>query len=132
MEEAQKQGFIVGIALIIASFILGKLVFIPLLINPSNGVWQTATLIAYGLTWVMLFIGIWLAGKEGYLLVVEKYREHQRKTLHAVRQHGKRAAEKTYHIARRAAKLPVKGVAKGKELVRRQITKMHRTKIHRK
>lgn len=117
MEKVREQAFIVGIALIIASFILGKLVFIPLLLNPSNVIWRTATLIAYSLTWVMLFIGVWLAGKEGYQLVMEKYKERQRETLGAVRYHGRRAAERTYHIAKQAAELPKKGIRKGKELV---------------
>ncbi|MBI4150323.1 hypothetical protein HY488_02870 [Candidatus Woesearchaeota archaeon] len=121
MESKHQKLFIIGITLIIASFILGKLVFIPLLFKPSDTFWRAMVLIAYGITWIMLFLGIWFAGREGYCMVIEKYREHQRKTLHAVKYHGARAARKTYHMVKRTAKLPVKGISKGKEMVKRRM-----------
>ncbi len=119
-DETHSRRLIIGIALIIASFVLGKLVFIPLIFRRDD-FWQTATFIAYGITWVIFALGLWFAGREGYHIAMDRYRERRRKTLHAVRHHSTKAAERTYHIARHAAKLPVKGIEKGKEMIRRKI-----------
>ncbi len=102
MEETRHKRFIIGITFIIASFILGKLVFIPLLIRPESSMWRTMVFVGYLGTWILLFLGIWLAGREGYAIVKEKYREQRQKTVSLVRDRSVRAArnikEKTQRI----------------------------------
>ena len=107
MNKTEQQRFIIGITLIIASLILGKIAFIPLFFQPFNTFWRITSFAAYGLTWVMLFLGIWFAGKEGYHLVMEKIKEKKQRTIHLVKQHGRQAAQnaqKTIHAVKQRVK----------------------------
>ncbi len=98
-QNKNRARFIAGITLITASLILGKLVFIPLLFYPANAVWKVSMIIAYGITWIMLLIGVWFAGKEGYHLVMNRYEDQKRKTVHAVKHHVRTHAGKMKHHA---------------------------------
>jgi len=89
--------FVVGVVMIIISFALGKLVFIPIIIFPSNATWRTSMIFIYIFSWLMLLLGVAIAGVEGYKLAKHKYREYSEKTINHVKNHSKNAA---YHTAR--------------------------------
>jgi len=94
--ETRKQlttKFFIGAGIIAASLIIGKLVLIPLLLYPSNKTVQMSMLAIYVFSWIMLIPGVYLAGKEGYLLVMHKYREYGNKTLDKMRAQGRKAAK---------------------------------------
>ncbi|MBN1544326.1 hypothetical protein JW898_02585 [Candidatus Woesearchaeota archaeon] len=91
--------FIVGLTLIIASLVIGKLVLIPIILFTQNLKWESAMIITYIFSWVILFTGIGFAGWEGYRLVTHKYREYQRRTIEQVKHHSRKAAEHTKNAA---------------------------------
>jgi hypothetical protein len=113
-QEVTKK-FIIGVVLIILSLVMGKVILIPILIFPGSKAWWTTSLIIYSASWVIVVIGVLLAGIEGYRLATHKYKEYQRRTVHKVREHGKkavyhgkRAAKKTVRHGKKAAKKTVR------------------------
>jgi hypothetical protein len=110
-----------GIALIIASLVLGKLVLIPLLLFPDSHAWRVGSIVAYLVTWVMLVPGLALAGTEGYRLSRRLYKDYRRRTLVRVRAGGRRAALGAVKVARRPVQ-DVRKVARGTvELVKKPV-----------
>ncbi len=103
--RADTKRFAIGVGLIIASLALGKLVLIPIVLWPGSNSWRIAMLAVYVFSWVLIPIGFYLAGKEGYRLAVSIYKEYQKKTLHKVRDDTAQAARRTV----RAVKAPVTG-----------------------
>jgi hypothetical protein len=93
--------FITGVALIVISLILGKLVLIPLIIFPDDDAWKMAMLITYAASWVIIIVGIYLAGMEGWKLAAHKYIEYRQKTVSKVKEHGMKAARHTKRAAKR-------------------------------
>jgi len=87
--------FIIGVVLIVVSLAIGKLVLIPIILFPGNKEWRTGMIILYAFGWVLLVIGIALAGWEGYRLVTHKYKHYKRRTVRAVKRHGRHAAAHT-------------------------------------
>jgi uncharacterized protein YacL len=84
-----------GVALILISLIIGKLVFIPIILFPQNTTWRISMIMVYAASWIMILFGIYLAGKEGYYLAKHKYHEYGRKTIEGVGRHSKNAAHRT-------------------------------------
>jgi uncharacterized protein YacL len=95
--------FIAGVALIVVSLILGKLVLVPILLFPGSDAWRTWMIIVYVFSWVLLLVGVVLAGVEGFKLATHKYKEYKKKTIHTVKNHGKKAAHHTKKAAKKAA-----------------------------
>ena len=93
MDSTDKR-FIVGVVLIVSSLVLGKLVFIPLLMFPGNERWYIAMLIVYIFSWLILITGIILTGIEGYKLVMEKYKEYQKRTVADIKKRGSAVRDK--------------------------------------
>lgn len=87
--------FITGAVLIALSLILGKLVLVPMILFPVDEVWRMSMLIIYVFSWIILMIGIYLCGMEGYRFVKNVYHAYQQKTITKVKHHSKRAAQKT-------------------------------------
>jgi len=106
LTESQKQrkDFIAGIILIITSLILGKLVLIPLVIFPGNRQWQIGMLMIYVFSWIILLIGVYLAGTEGIKIARALYKSYQRRTVSKVKYHSKRAAQKTVEMIKTKAR----------------------------
>ena len=94
MEDSTDKRFIVGVVLIVSSLVLGKLVFIPLLMFPGNERWYIAMLIVYIFSWLILITGIILTGIEGYKLVMEKYKEYQKRTVADIKKRGSAVRDK--------------------------------------
>ncbi|MBU2561803.1 MAG: hypothetical protein KKD17_05895 [Nanoarchaeota archaeon] len=97
--------FIIGMVLMVSSLVIGKLVIIPLIMLPGSNGLKMSMLIIYITSWIMMLMGIGLAGWEGYRLVTHKYREYKQKTIHQVKHHSKRAAETAVMHTRNAANL---------------------------
>ena len=93
-EQKQRKYFIAGIILVLTSLVLGKLVLIPLFIFPGNKQWQMGMFMIYAFSWVILVLGIYLAGNEGTKLARAIYKSYQEKTVNQVKHHSKRAAKK--------------------------------------
>jgi hypothetical protein len=96
--ETKKQvttKFIIGAVLIAVSLALGKLALIPIVIFPGNKSWQVAMFWTYIFSWIILIPGLYLAGKEGWLMVTHKYKEYSDNTINKMRGHGKKAAQMT-------------------------------------
>lgn len=91
--------FVIGAVLIITSLALGKLVLIPLLLFPGNTDWRNAMIAVYAFSWVMLLIGIYIAGVETYHFVKYKYKEYSKKTMHHVKNHSRNAVHQTAKVA---------------------------------
>jgi hypothetical protein len=112
--------FVIGVSLIALSLVLGKIIFIPLVMFPGDRAWKTGMLITYIFSWAMLIPGIYLAGKDGYLLVTHKYREYGEKTINTMKKHGKNAAEQT----KKAAEQTVRVLKNPVEESRKQIYRL--------
>jgi hypothetical protein len=91
--------FIIGVVMIICSFALGKLVFIPLIIFPGNATWRTSMIFIYIFSWLILLSGLAITGVEGYKLAKHKYREYSEKTISHVKNHSKNAVHQTARVA---------------------------------
>ncbi len=103
--------FFIGVVLIVISLILGKLALVPIIIFPSSSTWRTWMITLYAFSWMLILVGIYLAGLEGFRLATHKYKEYQRRTVYTVKQHGITAARKTKnaaHKTKRAAKKTVR------------------------
>jgi hypothetical protein len=106
--ETKKQvttKFVIGAALIAASLALGKLVLIPIVIFPGNKTWQVSMFWTYLFSWAMFLPGLYLAGKEGWLLVTHKYKEYGDKTMCKVREHGRNVTEHTARVLEHPVKV---------------------------
>ncbi|MBW2997386.1 hypothetical protein KY349_03545 [Candidatus Woesearchaeota archaeon] len=114
METKQEvtKNFVLGIVLIVVSLVLGKLVFVPIILFPGSEAWRIAMITVYVFSWIMLIPGVYLAGLEGYRLVTHKYKEYHRRTIHKVKEHSKRAARKTVDVLKR----PVRRRKKKKQI----------------
>jgi len=98
------QKFIIGVVMIITSLVIGKVALIPLIIFPGDRSWQFAMLISYLIGWIILLIGIGLAGVEGYRLATHKYKAYKKKTIRNVKNHSKNAAIHVKKHSRNAAR----------------------------
>ena len=103
--RADTRRFAIGVGLIIASLALGKLALFPIILWPGNNTWRIAMIAVYAFSWVLIPVGFYLAGMEGYRLAVSIYKEYQKKTLHKVKGDTAHAAKRTV----RAVKVPVAG-----------------------
>jgi hypothetical protein len=112
--------FVIGIIIIIVSFIIGKVVFLPMIFFPGDSRWKLGMLIIYITSWLMLLFGILLTGVEGYRLATRKYRLIQHRTvLHvkrgsiraagAMASTGKHAARHTARVTKTAARYTAAG-----------------------
>jgi high-affinity Fe2+/Pb2+ permease len=92
--------FYLGIFLIIASFALGALVKVVFVVYIFDTFLRWLSIIVYIITWVMLGLGIWWAGKESYkgiqrYMDYHYYQESLRKgTQQAYSQFKERVAKK--------------------------------------
>ncbi|MFC1741622.1 hypothetical protein ACFL3V_03750 [Nanoarchaeota archaeon] len=111
--------FIIGMVLIIVSLILGKLVLVPILIFPGSETWRVAMVIAYAFSWILILVGIWLAGVEGYRLATHKYKVYQKKTIHRVKRHSKNAVNHTKNAARKTKKVTKNAARKTKKVTKK-------------
>ncbi len=95
METKQQvtRRFALGMIAIVASFIIGKLVWIPIMLFPSQALVQSMAIV-YIFSWFLMLWGIYLAGMEGYKLITHKYKEYRAKTAQKMREHGKRVASR--------------------------------------
>lgn len=96
--------FIIGVVMIIFSFIIGKLAFVPLLISAKDPSLRTIMFIVYGVSWLILFLGIFLAGVEGYRLATRKYKVIHHRTVAHVKKGTRRAAGAVAATSTHAAK----------------------------
>jgi hypothetical protein len=114
-DPAVSRRFAAGIGLIIVSLVMGKLVLLPLVFAPTSAAWRAGAMIAYGISWVPLFVGVWLAGMEGYRLSVRLYKEYQLRVLRRVREGGQKAVAGGRKVAAGTAQViarPVQGGVK--------------------
>lgn len=68
--------FYLGIFLIVASLIIGKIDLVVFALYLNNPAMRWAVIISYIISWTMLLIGIWLAGRE-YYNAVKKYVDYK-------------------------------------------------------
>ena len=103
METKQEitKKFIIGIIIIVISFILGFAKF--LIILPGSG-WRKTMMGIYIFSWILVIPGMYLAGMEGYRLVAHKYRDYHRRTLHKVKEKSRKAATKVRDKSKSAAR----------------------------
>ncbi len=93
-ERRQTTGaFFIGVALIVASLVMGKAVLVPIIVFPASNAWRIGAFVAYGVSWVVMLAGIALAGREGYRITVEAYRDYRRRALGHVARGGRKAAQ---------------------------------------
>ncbi len=64
--------FYVGVVLVILSFVLGKVTNIIFIVYFNNVFWRWFSIIVYILSWPMLIVGAWWAGKE-YAEKIKRY-----------------------------------------------------------
>jgi phosphate/sulfate permease len=98
MEERPPRRFIIGAILIGVSLALGKLVLIPIIFFPGSDEWRASMLIVYIFSWVILVIGIFMCGMEGYRFAKKVYKDYQHRTITKVKHHSKKAAQKTVEV----------------------------------
>ena len=110
-QEVTKK-FVLGVVLIVLSLVLGKAVLIPLVIFPGSDAWRLAMIIVYAFSWIIIIIGIYLAGLEGWRLATHKYKEYHRRTVHKVKEHGRKAAVKVKNGGKHAARKTVEVLKK--------------------
>jgi len=125
--------FIVGVVVIISSFVIAKLLLIPLFMFPGNATVKLWVIITYIFTWVMFVVGVALAGWEGYRLATHKYREYKKKTVDHVKKQSKKAAQNVKRHSRNAAKSVkkhTKKAAKRTKRVARKTSKATRKQVN--
>ena len=105
-QEVTKK-FILGVILIVISLVLGKAVLIPIVLFPGSDAWRLSMIITYAFSWIIILIGIYLAGLEGWRLATHKYKEYHRRTIHKVKEKSKNAATKVRNRSRHAARKTV-------------------------
>ena len=109
--------FWVGVVLIIANFIIGFLAkLIPLLYFKigyySLNVWIWVGFGVYAFSWLMLLVGVYLCGKEGYDYAVGKYREYQRRTVQSIKDHSQKTVSTIKDHSQRTYSKVKEGVKK--------------------
>ena len=106
MEETKQftRKFAVGIALIIFSFVLGKLVLIPMIFFPDSTAWGISMIMVYIFSWSVMIVGIFLAGIEGFRFVMSRYKEYKKKTVTTVKDKSKKVASSTVNVLKRPMK----------------------------
>ena len=137
--------FMWGVGIIIFSLILGKLVLVPIFIFPTNATLRLVMILIYIFSWIIMFIGMFLAGVEGYRLATHKYKHYQKKTIHHVKsgvkkthnhavnhtkkavKHTKNAIHKTKRSAKKTAKKTSKFAKKTVIKIRKPMKKSERT-----
>ena len=97
MEETKQftKKFTIGIALIAFSFVLGKIVLIPLIFFPNSNAWWISMIIIYMFSWIIMIGGVLLAGIEGFRFVRDRYKEYKEKTVEKVKDRSKKVASGT-------------------------------------
>ncbi|HII72641.1 TPA: hypothetical protein HA265_07835 [Candidatus Woesearchaeota archaeon] len=93
-QEVTKK-LIIGAVIIIVSLIIGKLVLIPLFIFPGDEKWALAMFWVYVLSWVILLIGVLIAGMEGYKLAMHRYRDIKTRSIDSVKRGGRKVGQKS-------------------------------------
>ncbi len=68
--------FYLGASLIILSFIIGAITHFTIIIYFNDHLWRWVSVVAYIISWPMLIIGAWWAGKE-FVESVKKYFSYQ-------------------------------------------------------
>ncbi|MBW2971529.1 hypothetical protein KY359_00705 [Candidatus Woesearchaeota archaeon] len=111
--------FIIGMVMIVASLVIGKLILIPLFLFPGSNGTKMTILIVYICSWLMMLAGVGLAGWEGYRLATHKYREYKKKTIEHVKHHSKRAAETAVHHTKQAVNHTKNAAYKTKEIAQK-------------
>ncbi len=66
---------IIGLALIIFSFVLGKIAVPVLAIQP------TLSLLIYAISWIPLFVGAWICGREGLHTAGGLYKRYEGRVI---------------------------------------------------
>ena len=97
--------FWIGVTLLLGNFVIGKIATVLFFIYYDQTLWRWFSIGLYLFSWLMLFAGLLLFGKEGWDLMVKVYVDYQNKTVRNIKDHG----QKTY--------------SKVKDRVRRQISK---------
>jgi len=64
--------FYLGVFLFVLSLIIGKITTITFLLYKDDFIIKLVSIIIYIISWPMLFVGVWLAGKE-YIDQLKKY-----------------------------------------------------------
>jgi len=68
--------FITGVVLIILNFVLGKITTFTMILYYNNKSIFWLSIIGYVVSWLMLFAGLYLCGREGYNYAKELYKEY--------------------------------------------------------
>lgn len=119
LKQQVKRRLILGVVLIIVSLIIGvicKLAIIPLMLLPNSTFWKNLDLIVYGASWLVLLIGFYFAGKEGYCLATHKYREFHNRTIHNMKAGGIKAAGVMVKTGKFAARGTAKVITTGAKI----------------
>jgi hypothetical protein len=123
-KRADTRKFVVGVALILISLVMGKIVLVPILVFPGDVPWLVGSVIFYAVSWIIIIVGVVLAGREGYRLAVRIYKDYQRKALGKVRDHGRRAARGAVVVMKK----PIEG---GRKLAARTAEARERARARR-
>ncbi|MBT5021530.1 hypothetical protein HOK51_09770 [Candidatus Woesearchaeota archaeon] len=97
LEPTHSRRFLIGVLLIIISLVMGKLVPLIYLVKPS----KLSLIIngsVYAFSWLILFVGVYLCGREGLATAERLYYDFQRKSINQVKTHTKKGYN---HIKKR-------------------------------
>jgi len=96
--------FWIGVILIFSNFIFGKIATFLFILYYDVELWRRFSLWLYVFSWIMLFAGIYLCGKEGWDYSVKKYREYHERTVKTIKHHG----YKTYSKVKEGVKKQIR------------------------
>lgn len=119
--------FMIGVGMIIASLIMGKIVLIPIILFPTNKQISLIMIIIYLITWPIMLTGIWLAGVEGYRLATHKYKKYKDKTVYHVKEGSKKAVHHVKEGSIKAVNHTRYAAKKTVETIKRPIKRSERT-----
>ena len=108
--------FWIGVVLFVGNFIIGKIATFLFILYYDNQWWRIFSISLYLVSWLMLFAGIFLVGKEGWNYMVQRYKNYKKRTVKNIKKHS----AKTYHKVRRHSK---QAYSKLKEGVKKQMPK---------
>jgi len=92
--------FWIGVILFVGNFIVGKMATLLFIINYNKEVWRSFSIALYAFSWIMLFVGGYLVGKEGWQYMVKVSKEYQTRTVETI----KGQSQKTYYKVREGVK----------------------------
>ncbi|MFC1723670.1 hypothetical protein ACFL0V_06015 [Nanoarchaeota archaeon] len=115
-----------GAGLIVLSLVLGKLVLVPIFLFPMHEGWRMAMIYIYALSWVLLLIGMVIAGVEGYKLGMRRYKVIRKKSLQTVRRTSVKTVRTGVKTVRTVGRTGVKAARKVKETSKKAVRKVRR------